>query len=639
MQLAGLSIMTNKFRAQWMAVAIPILFLLRYGTATQLAGPSRLAQEPPPQSPPPAPQQNGSVSIDPEYAAARPGQTIKFAAGTSDGRSIEWSVNQIPGGNAAVGSIDADGNYTAPSVPLSINVIVKAALSTSPAANFASATVAVIAPSHLISTQNPQVAAYSIYLPAPGEASVQFGPDARFGLTTWSQQTPSPYGGMITIYVAGMRARTGYHMQATVKLANGITFRDVEHTFTSGTPPRTVPVQASTTSGKHPQDGIELFDTMMPPEASQAFATDLQGNVIWTYSYEGSTSDSVQPIKLLPNGHFLVLISSATPVVTSIASNSPPGTINVIREVDLAGNTIRELTLANFSHSLSAQGYKFNLQGFHHDVLALPNGHLVLLVNLTKSFSNIPGIPGVTEALGDLLVDVDSNFKPTWVWNTFDHLDINRHPFSFPDWTHGNALLYSTDDHNLLFSIRHESWIIKIDYQDGKGSGNILWRLGQNGDFKFVGGNDPTDWFYAQHDPTYFTPNTTGIFQLGVLDNGNDRQFLSSVRCGSAGSPPCHYSTAPVFQVDEVAMTATILSHYTPPASFYSYFGGNVILLPDGHIQVDFCAAQGGSVIQELDQSSGTAQVVWQAITPGSNQYRALRLPSLYPGVQWSTIP
>ena len=631
--------MTNKFRIQWMVVAIPILFLLCYGIATPSAVPSRLPQEPPPQSPPPAPQRIGSATIDPEYAALRPGQRVKFAAATNGGGSIAWSVNQIPGGNASVGSIDANGNYTAPSVPLSTNVIVKAALSASPASNFATATVVVIAPGHLTSTPNPQVAAYSIYLPVPGEASVQFGPDVHLGLTTWSQQTPSPYGGMIMIYVAGMRARTEYHMHATVKLANGTAFQDIEHTFTTGTPPRTAAVQASTTSGRHPQDGIELFDTMMPLEASQAFVTDLKGNVLWTYSYEGSNVDSVQPIKLLPNGHFLVLISSATPTVSSIANNSPPGTINVVREVDLAGNTIRELTLANFRESLAAQGYKFNLRGFHHDVLALPNGHLVLLANLTKSFTNLPGIPGVQEVLGDLLVDVDLNFNPTWVWNTFDHLDISRHPFSLPDWTHGNALLYSTDDHNLLFSIRHESWIIKIDYQDGKGSGNILWRLGPDGDFKLAGGNDPTDWFYAQHDPTYFTPNTTGVFQLGVFDNGNDRQFLSSMRCGSAGAPPCHYSTAPVLQVDEVAMTASILSHYTPPASFYSYFGGNVILLPDGHIEADFCAAKGGSVIQELDQSSGTAQVVWQATTPGSNQYRALRLPSLYPGVQWTTIP
>ena len=631
--------MTSKLQFQLMAMVIPFFFLMGCGAASQVAGLPKLPQEPPPQSPPPVSQQSGSVTIDPEYTALRPRQVTKFAAVARNGGSIIWSVNQIPGGNPSVGGIDVNGNYTAPSVPLSTNVIVTAALSDSPGLNFATASVAVIAPGQLTRTANPQVVAYSIYLPAPGQASIQFGPDVNAGLATWSQPTPSPYGGMVQIYVAGMLAKTDYHMHAEVKLDNGVAFQDIDHTFSTGTPPDSAAVQVSTSRGQQPQSGIELFDTLIPPKASQAFATDLQGNVLWTYSYEGSNLDVVQPIKLLPNGHFLVLISFASSLPSSLSSNPPSGTIDAIREVDLAGNTIRELTLANLGQSLAGQGYNFNLKGFHHDVLALPNGHLVLLANLTEPFTNLPGFPGTTEVLGDLLIDVDTNFKPTWVWNTFDHLDVNRHPFSFPDWTHGNALLYSADDHNLLFSMRQESWIIKIDYQDGQGSGNILWRLGPEGDFKLVGGTDPTDWFYAQHGPTYFTPNTTVVFQLGVMDNGNDRQFPPGVTCGSTGAPPCHYSSAPVLQIDEVAMTATILSHYTPPASFYSYFGGNVILLPDGHIEAAFCATLGGSIIQELDQSSGTAQVVWQATTPGSNQYRALRLPSLYPGVQWSTIP
>lgn len=47
--------------------------------------------------------------------------------------------------------------------------------------------------------------------------------------------------------------------------------------------------------------------------------------------------------------------------------------------------------------------------------------------------------------LGDVLIDLDQNFNPLWVWNAFDHLDVNRHPMNFPDWTHGNAILYSAE--------------------------------------------------------------------------------------------------------------------------------------------------------------------------------------------------
>src|SRR5205814_9434906 len=38
-------------------------------------------------------------------------------------------------------------------------------------------------------------------------------------------------------------------------------------------------------------------------------------------------------------------------------------------------------------------------------------------------------------------------------WNAFDYLDVNRHLSGLPDWTHGNALMYSPSDGNLLFFV------------------------------------------------------------------------------------------------------------------------------------------------------------------------------------------
>ena len=68
--------------------------------------------------------------------------------------------------------------------------------------------------------------------------------------------------------------------------------------------------------------------------------------------------------------------------------------------------------------------------------------------------------------------------QPVWAWNEFNHLDINRRPYSYPDWTHTNAVLYSKDDGNLIISIRHQNWLVKIDYNNGAGAGDILWKLG-----------------------------------------------------------------------------------------------------------------------------------------------------------------
>ncbi len=286
------------------------------------------------------------------------------------------------------------------------------------------------------------------------------------------------------------------------------------------------------------------------------------------------------------------------------------------------------------STALAAKGYQFNLSSLHHDVLALDNGHWILIASEYKSFSDLPGYSGVTKVLGDLVIDVDPSGQPVWVWNSFDHLDVNRHPLLFPDWTHSNALLYSPDDHNLLLSMRHQNWILKLDYGDGQGSGRVLWRLGQGGDFKLQNGVDPTDWFYAQHGPNFFSSNTTGAFRLGVMDNGDERLFLNGTRCSPTSTPSC-YSEAVVLNVDETAMTATLTTQYKLPPSLYSYFGGDVRLLENGNVEADFCASQGGSLIQELNLNGATPQLVWSAFTNGSYQYRSERLPSLYPGVQW----
>ena len=100
------------------------------------------------------------------------------------------------------------------------------------------------------------------------------------------------------------------------------------------------------------------------------------------------------------------------------------------------------------------------------------------------------------------MIDLDTSLKPVWFWAELDHLDVSRAPVGYPDWTHSNAVVYVPGDGNLLVSSRHQSWIMKIDYNDGAGSGNVIWRLGYQGDFTLMNGTEPQDWFYGQHQPS-----------------------------------------------------------------------------------------------------------------------------------------
>jgi arylsulfate sulfotransferase len=595
----------------------------------------------PPSNGPPAAGQSGSVTITPQYVAIAPGQKQQFKATVKGGGQIAWLVNGVAGGNTTLGTVDSSGNYVAPaSISQSENVTITAELISSPQQNYATAVAAIIQPGQTLCpylTGNPQVAFYSVYLPSPGKAYVQFGKTTDYGRDTWQVLTPAPTGGAVQIYVAGMLGNTLYHMRGQVALSNGATFTDADQTCTTGTPPVTSPVHISSPSSGTPQPGIEMWNTLLPAHVAQAWATDLAGNVIWTYTFQASSLDYIQGYQLLPDGDMLMLVSYLSSINSAETSNA----IDEIREVNLAGTTVRTLTMATLNQELAAsslrdaQGNPYQLGSFHHNVLVLPNGHWVLLATDKKNFTSLQGTKGPVTVIGDALVDVDQNMNPDWAWNTFDHLDINRRPMNFPDWTHSNDMLYSSDDHNLLLSIRHQNWIIKIEFLDGQGSGKVMWRLGEDGDFKLVGGVDPTDWFYAQHGMNYFTPNTTGVFRLGLMDNGNDRMFSSgSVYCKpyAPANPQC-YSTMPVLEVNENNGTATLVTHYVPPPSYFSFFGGNAELEANSDIQVDFCSPLSGAIVQEL--TSDASKVIWQAVTPGADQFRAHRLPSLYPGVQW----
>lgn len=587
----------------------------------------------PPSGPPPNPIQNGTVTISPQVAAVAPGQSFQFTATSSNGGAIQWSVS---GG----GSIDQTGNYTAPpSISQSENVTVTAALVSNPQQDNASAIVAVINPGVIAcpnATGNPQVAQYTVYLPSGGKASVEFGASTAYGRNTWQLPTPSANGGQVQLWVAGMLGNTKYHMRGQIVLNNGATFNDADQVCTTGTPPATSAVTVNASGA--PQPGMEMWNTVLPASDTQVFASDLDGSVIWTYAYQHTVEDIVQGVQLLPNGDLLMTIS----FLSSLSYPNQASLINEVREIDLAGNTVRSVTVDAVNQKLASsklrdgQGNIYLFKSFHHNVLALPNGHWVMLADYAKGFSNLPGIPGNVAVLGDALVDVDANGNPDWVWNTFDHLDVNRHPMNFPDWTHSNGMLYSADDHNLLLSVRHQNWIIKIEFLDGTGSGKILWHLGKDGDFKLVGGTDPTDWFYAQHGMNFVTQNTTGVFRLVLMDNGNDRFFpTGQVICNpfKPPLPPTCYSTVPLLEVNEGAMTATLVQHYTPGPSDFSYFGGNAEKLANGDFEATFASTANGGLVLELDPSM--SQTIWQATSPAASQYHVNRWPSLYPGVQW----
>jgi arylsulfate sulfotransferase len=128
--------------------------------------------------------------------------------------------------------------------------------------------------------------------------------------------------------------------------------------------------------------------------------------------------------------------------------------------------------------------------------------------------------------------------------------------------------------------MRNQSWILKIDYENGTGTGEILWRLGEGGDFQIVGGG-PSRWFFGQHDPNLVLDNGSQL-TLAIWDNGNFRIDSSGQAYG--GTIAC-YGRATIFQVDQTARVANVVWQDRPGP--YDFWGGSIAVLPNGNVEFD----------------------------------------------------
>src|SRR5437763_1483531 len=184
------------------------------------------------------------------------------------------------------------------------------------------------------------------------------------------------------------------------------------------------------------------------------------------------------------------------------------------------------------------------------------------------------------------------------------------------DWLHVNAVSLSPTDGNLILSIRHQDWVIKIDYRDGAGDGHVIWRLGRGGDFT-VNSTDANPWFSHQHNAHYVDDHTLILF-----DNGNTRR----------ASDPNAHSRGQVWTLDEQTMTATLAVN----ADLGSYSGalGAAERLSNGNYS--FTLGTNGPVPPK--PPARTVEVTPDGtkvydLMVNKPEYRSYRMRTLYEGV------
>src|SRR5580698_3127911 len=124
-----------------------------------------------------------TLTLSPAEAAVRVGSAQPFAPSLA-GKSWTWSVNGFAGGNATLGTIDANGNYSAPAVLPTPNTITIAAAETAKPSEAASSAVTLLNPIPVVTgISPPQVNVGTFTLTITGSEFVN-GATVSFGGTT-----------------------------------------------------------------------------------------------------------------------------------------------------------------------------------------------------------------------------------------------------------------------------------------------------------------------------------------------------------------------------------------------------------------------------------------------------------------------
>jgi hypothetical protein len=206
-----------------------------------------------------------------------------------------------------------------------------------------------------------------------------------------------------------------------------------------------------------------------------------------------------------------------------------------------------------------------------HELQLLPNGHAYLMAydgQIVRMDTVVAeGNPNAM-VFGLIIQEIDLNKEVVFEWRSWDHFKITdalREDLTGIDidYVHGNAIAIESDG-NLLISSRNMDEVTKID----RTTGDIIWRLGgKNNQFTFV--NDP-DGFNAQHD-------------IRRLANGHVTLFDNGTYRG--------YSRAVEYELDENALTATLVWEYRHAPDILGWALGSTQRLPDGNTLIGWGSA------------------------------------------------
>ena len=365
--------------------------------------------------------------------------------------------------------------------------------------------------------------------------------------------------------------------------------------------------------------GDNEYDTHRP------FMIDCYGDVRWALILKDHPDMKITAhtgLKRMKNGNFFCGDAKTSRLI----------------EFDMVGTFIN-------SWNLRDKGYTF-----HHEVIEIPNGHLIAAVSKDASIDQ-----NGNTTIFDYIVEID-NESGTVVteWDLNKSLDPTRETLipagdisATPgNWAHNNAVSYSPNDDCIIVSCRFQGiakltrqnqlkWLIS-PHKGWKKQSVLLAPLDRNGeritDSQVINGEkagSDFDWSWGPHNPVLM-PNG----HLLVFDNGFHRHYGNTDLFNEGG-----YSRAVEYKIDETKQHIQEVWQYGKERgrSCFSIAVSGVQYLPETD-HVLFCPGLGtpnsngvGGKVIEVDYA--TREVIYEVELSVPNYlafHRASRI-QLYP--------
>lgn len=334
-----------------------------------------------------------------------------------------------------------------------------------------------------------------------------------------------------TLLLTNLKGAKKYSFHVKVKGKNGVVHYSKEYNFNTEPIYQATPYFSLDTLNPalKPDIAHRYFLTQILSEPGSAVIIDYLGDIVWYAPFKKGVKVS----------HW----THQNTILCILGKEEIPQTGgDEIIEMDLTGKIITHLQVGQDDMD----------KMIHHEVNKDRDGNIYALTFDKRVFdlSEIGGAKRDT-VHADGIVIYNKQGEKIWEWSVFDHLDPLSDPLILKlkkDWAHANAL-FKEDDGNFLISFRDLNQIWNIDGR----TGNIKWKLGENGDFNLSGEES----FSGQHDVHI---NSDG--ELMILDNG-----LKKMR-----------SRALSFKLDEINKRATTVINVPLDSNYFTPAKGSAFL-------------------------------------------------------------